>query len=280
MSFANFDYEAQKPIGKLESIPPNNELDVILTKTSDQVKSFGNLISQLDIQRRNIGTRRDGQELRDKTDVLIENMRQKNLAIDNLISELDELMNQNKRVVQTQPLNVAISNKQTVNKQRLANEYNSLIRQFEKSINLYNVRKKDYPLEIVESKYSETTPLLVNNTQTQLQIQEQVPDMLDETDLQTHIYLTEERNLQIDQIHDGVQEINEIYKELHGLVQQQGEQIDSIEDNILQLQDNSQQAHKQLKQADQLQRKKGKWSCLLLTVLTIVVLTIVLAVLS
>ncbi|KAK6202481.1 t-SNARE, partial [Scheffersomyces amazonensis] len=280
MSFANFDYEAQTNVGKLESILPNNELDIILTKTSDQVKGFGNLISQLDNQRKNIGTRRDSQVLRDKTDVLIDSMRHKNLAIDNLISELDELMNQNKKLTQAQPSSISITNKQTVNKQRLTNEYNSLIRQFEKSINLYNARKKDYPLQSIESKYSETTPLLVNDNQTQLQIQEQVPDMLDETDLQTHIYLTEERNRQIDQIHSGVQEINEIYKELHGLVQQQGDQIDSIEDNILQLQDNSQQAHRQLKQADELQRKKGKWSCLLLTVLTIVVLTIVLAVLS
>ncbi|KAK6461442.1 t-SNARE [Scheffersomyces coipomensis] len=286
MSFANFDYEAQKPLGKNNNnqnsgnLLPENELDTILNKTSVQLKGFLHSISQLDIQRKNIGTRRDGLALREKADKLASNMKATNEAINKLVSELDDLINQ-KQSNNNDKLH--ITNKQMVTKQRLVNEYHSLNRQFEKSLNLYNVRKKDNPLQ--QNQYSERTPLLSNgqqqqHTQVQVQQQVQVQDMLDETELQAHILLTEERNQQIDQIAGGVQEINEIYKELYGLVQQQGEQIDTIEDNVLQLQDNSQQAHKQLLQANELQRKKGRWSCILLTGLCILVLIIVLAVIS
>ncbi|KAK6459209.1 t-SNARE [Scheffersomyces xylosifermentans] len=301
MSFANFDIEAQRPIGKgireLTDNDPQNELAAIIDKTSRQLQVFGSLISQLDNQRKQIGSRRDCTQLRLNIDELSTRVGDMEKAIQVLISNISQVINKKSNPkgshesgkspkANDDAKGLEISNKHIVIKERLVIEFNELHRQLQKSLRLYGEKKRAYPIrEEIQNKEEvhETTPLIngeESDYQTQTQVQEQVEDTINDTELQYHILLTEERNREINQVAEGIVEVNAIFKDLDQLVHQQGEQLDTMEDNILQLHGNTLQAQRELTKADEYQRSKGKWSCIILTALCIFVLIIVLAVVS
>lgn len=298
MSFANLDLEAQKSIkgGKIASYPENqtssqNELDKIINNTSNQLQVFGNLISQFETQRRAIGTKRDNNELRQNLDSLTHKVNGLDSAISKLLTNLSTIIN--KHSDEKPDTKFEITNRQIIIKDRLVNEFNELHRQYGKSAKHYNDKKRSLPLKTT----TETTPLLqqtgtdgqtqaqpqsqpLSQTQQQLQSQQQEQDLINETELQYHRMLTEERNREIDQAAEGILEVNSIFKDLGALVHQQGEQLDLVEDNISNLQSNTQQTSGELNKAHEYQKRKGKWSCILLVALCIFVLVIVLAVIS
>lgn len=283
MSFANIDLEAQKTIkgGKITSnqTSTQNELDKIIDNTSNQLQVFGNLISQFENQRKSIGTKRDNEILRRSLDSLTVKVDDLDTAISKLLANLGSIINQKQNKFE-------VTNRQVIIKDRLVSEFNELHQQYVKSSKIYSDKKKIVPLK------TETTPLLAkeNNSQTQehspgqaqVQTQEQMQnqDVINETELQYHRMLTEERNREIEQAAEGVMEVNSIFKDLGALVHQQGEQLDLVEDNIANLQSNTQQASRELTKAHEYQKKKGKWSCILLVALCIFVLVIVLAIIS
>ena len=284
MSFANYDLEAQKAAGATSTdIDPvgSNELDNIISKTSRQLQNFSSSISQLENQRKQIGTKRDSQLLRDNLNSLISQVTDLEAAVQKLIAKIVQLINQN--VNDDESSKLKISNKQLILKDRLVTEFNDLHKQFQKSLRLYADKKASYPIKSLDA-VDESTPLITpqGQTQPQQQLQQQIEDedTINQTELQYHILLTEERNREIEQVSQGITEINSIFKDLGQLVSQQGENLDTIEDNILQLHGNTQQADRELRKASEYQRKKGKWSCILLTTLAIIVLIVVLAVVS
>ncbi|RLV91780.1 Syntaxin-7 [Spathaspora sp. JA1] len=287
MSFANFDFESQRPISKRssteESIDPvANELDIIIDKTSDQLQSFGHLVSQFDNQRKQLGTKRDCQQFRENIDGSVETIGEMNKAISGLILELSSLINQASHRGDTHDEAVAsiyVSKRQLVIKERLVSEFSELESQFKKSVRLYNEKRRTTPVR-TEVEVNETTPLIQQEQQQQQQQEQIQEETIGETELQYHLLLTQERNREIEQVHEGIQEVNTIFKDLHQLVSQQGEQLNTIEDNVLQLHGNTQQAERELNKAHEYQKQKGKWSCILLIALVIVVLIIVLAVVS
>ncbi|CAN3375857.1 hypothetical protein DIURU_003957 [Diutina rugosa] len=284
MSFANLDLEAQQPVGKQpvieeESAPvsgENAELDQIINKTSKQLQVFSELVSQFETNRKQVGTRRDSEQLRSSTDALVSQVTGLESAISKLLANLNMVITSNNGQFE-------VSNRQMVRKERLVNEFHDLHRQFSNGVRVYTDKKKTIPIKAPV----ETTPLLDENktsagasdNQEQLQVHEQ-QNTINDTDLQYHILLTEERNQEIEQVAQGIQEINSIFKDLGQLVHQQGDQLDTIEDNVQQLNDNAQQADRALVKANEYQRRRSKWSCIFLVVLSIIVLIIVLAVVS
>lgn len=301
MSFANFDIEAQRSVskGNKENIERHqsqsqNELDTIIDKASDQLQLFSNLISQFDAKKKLIGSKRDYMQLRDNASALISKISDMDSAIQILVENLSHLINK-KLGDKRQGINddhedskskLEITQKQMVIKERLVSEFNELHKQFQKSARQYTEKTRVYPVkdDIPRQESSdERTPLIDSehgkNGQ-QISVQEPSQDQIDETELQYHLMLTQERNQNINQINEGILEINSIFKDLGELVNQQGEQLDTVEDNILQLSGNTQQAERELTKAHEYQKKKSKWSCILLFALCIFVLVIVLAVLS
>jgi t-SNARE complex subunit (syntaxin) len=289
MSFANFDYEAQtltprevvKAATATPQTEPQNELDGIIDKTSKQLELFGALVSQFDIQRKQVGTRRDNARLRANIDVLISKIANMESAIRILIDNVASVVNNNQAGGTHKRLN--ITKKQIVIKERLESEFNGLHKQLQVTTRAYREKKKQNPLR----EANETTPLIEEHNQQQVQLQQQhqqqqqiQEEQINETELQYHLLLTEERNQEINQINEGILEINSIFKDLGELVHQQGDQLDTIEENVLQLSGHTQQAQTELVKANEYQRKKGKWSCIILVALCIVGLVIVLAVVS
>ncbi|EGV60594.1 SNAP receptor [Yamadazyma tenuis] len=284
MSFANFDLEAQKSTNGSRITEENhsisqNELDKIIDSTSTQLQVFGNLISQFESQRRSVGSKRDNTELRSSLDSLTVKLSGLERAIKKLMANLAALITKNSD--EKTDSKFEITNRQIIIKERLVTEYNDLHRQYARSFKEYSDKKRLYPLKVTEA-----TPLLPDNpqpqyhSQQQQQLQVQDQDIIQETELEYHRLLTEERNREIEQAAEGIQEVNTIFKDLGALIHQQGEQLDLVEDNIADLQQNTQQASHELTKAHEYQKKKGKWSCILLVALCIFVLVVVLAVVS
>ncbi|CAN3355547.1 syntaxin Vam3p [Diutina catenulata] len=270
MSFANLDLEAQQPpAAATGGSAPASELDVIIAKTSRQLQVFSGLVSQFETNRKQVGTRRDTPEFREATDALVSQLTEMETAISKLLAQLTMVV-----------AGADVSNRHSVMKERLVAEFHDLHKQLGNGVRLYTDKKKNYSVK----KVSETTPLVADpessGQQQQQQQQVQQERQVDDTELQYHIMLTEERNREIQTVSQGITEINSIFKDLGQLVQQQGNQLDTIEDHVLQLNDNAQQADRELGKANEYQRKKGKWSCILLVALSVVVLIIVLAVVS
>lgn len=127
----------------------------------------------------------------------------------------------------------------------------------------------------------ENTPLMSESRQaySSLQQQHQVLDVVNQDDVDFQTTLVTEREADIRDIEQGITEINSIFKDLGTLVNEQGAQIDTVEENISNLATNSENAAKQLNQANEYQKKRRNWSCCVLAFL-IVVLTVILLVAS
>ena len=220
MSFANIDLEAQKePLLKGKENDANytspDELDTIIGKTSRQLLVFGNLISQFETQRKQIGTRRDTQELRNTIDVLTGKIQEMDRVILALIANLSTLINLKNSITAS----ASISNRHIVIEERLSRQYSELSKAFNKSTKVYQEKKRTTPLLTGPSKETEeqtkSEDTLATSQQEQEQVQTQVDqDLIDQTELQYHILLTEERNREIEQVTEGIMEVNSIFKDL------------------------------------------------------------------
>ncbi|GAV48174.1 hypothetical protein ZYGR_0I04710 [Zygosaccharomyces rouxii] len=80
--------------------------------------------------------------------------------------------------------------------------------------------------------------------------------------------LIRERDQEISNIENGIVELNEIFKDLGAVVQQQGLLVDNIEANIYTTADNTQQAARELDKAVKSQKHSSKWCLYLLIALS------------
>lgn len=275
MSFANYDLEAQKPVGTPPKSNSASALDTIINNTSTEVKKFGQLIGQFSTSRKLIGTRRDDARLRSSLDALQEEIGELDASIETLMVKVNGAMNAGGPNGK-----IEVTDRQLMLKDRLNREFRNLHNNFALELKQYADKKVTYPLR--EPEVQETTPLLPESgaLQQQQQQQIQIQDEINQTELQYQIVLTQEREREIARVHEGVQEINSIMKDIGTLVGNQGEQVDTIENNMLRVGDDTQKASRELTKADEYQRKKGKWCTILLVAVCVFVLVVVLAVLS
>lgn len=276
MSFANFDLEAQKSVGTDSKTQSNSELDSIIRDTSVQIQQFGQLIGQFSTSRKLVGTRRDNSALRSKLDALQTEIGELQKAIGTLMVKVNKAMNG----ATGKKGKIEVSDRQMMLNDRLNKEFHDLHNNFLLELKQYSEKKVAYPLRdpVELQKQDETTPLLKNGQSQRQQLI--LDDQVNDTELQYQIALTEERNRQIERIHEGVVDVNAIMKDLGSLVNQQGEQIDTMENNILQVGADVRDASRQLVKADEHQRKKSKWCTIILVALCIFTLITILAILS
>lgn len=278
MSFANFDFEAQKPFGSEPKPAPGSELDTIIRDTSLQIQKFGQLISQFGTSRKLVGTRRDTKTLRTTLDTLQTEISELDVSIEALIVKVNRAMNG----ATGKKGKIAVSDRQMMLKDRLNKEFHDLHNNFALEVRQYSDKKVAYPLKdpVDLQKQDESTPLLSGGNALQQQQQLLQEEQINETELQYQIALTEERNRQIERIHEGVVDVNAIMKDLGSLVGQQGEQVDTMENSILEVSGNVQNASRELTKADEYQRRKSKWCAIILVALCIFALIMVLAIVS
>ncbi|CAO1627534.1 unnamed protein product [Jaminaea pallidilutea] len=92
--------------------------------------------------------------------------------------------------------------------------------------------------------------------------------------------LIAEREVEIREIESGIHELNEIFRDLGAIVQEQGGMIDNIEYNIGEIATNTEGADRELVTAQEYQRKAGKRAACLLLIVGFVISVVLLAILS
>ncbi|AET40164.1 SNAP receptor VAM3 Ecym_5410 [Eremothecium cymbalariae DBVPG len=126
----------------------------------------------------------------------------------------------------------------------------------------------------IQVRPDERTPLL----QQQVQAKKQQHVLQDELDF--HTLIQEVRNQEITRIHSQVQDVNAIFKQLGTLVQDQGQNVNTIDQNINGLASNLQNANQQLRKADKYQRQRNKCGTLTLCIIAVVTFVVILAIIS
>ena len=97
-----------------------------------------------------------------------------------------------------------------------------------------------------------------------------------EVDFQSNMII--EREAEIRQIEDSVNELNELFRDVATMVHEQGTQLGTIEDNVVQTAQDTRGADTELRQAYRHQKSARNKACCLLLILAIVLLVVVLAV--
>ncbi|KAE8258200.1 hypothetical protein A4X13_0g1837 [Tilletia indica] len=101
-----------------------------------------------------------------------------------------------------------------------------------------------------------------------------------QADIEFQETLIAEREAEIREIEGGVHELNEIFRDLANIVQEQGGMIDNIEYNITSIATNTGAADRELVTAHEYQRKAGRRALCLLLVVGFVIAVVLLALLS
>lgn len=271
MSFLDIDLEAQSHRDEPSNINPTNEdktqsiiskISISLSDFAQGVESFERLIDQ-------IGTRRDSADLRQNIQrVQLPKLNEFKTKLDHLLNDLSGLCVPVQHQFKVEKLNKEFQN--------IMRKFSSLKRTFNERTNsvLVNDTYRQNE-EILRSL--EQTPLLDSNSSQQNQQQLYT---VSQQELDVHTLLTEQRAADISRIHDGVQEVNTVYKQLGALVQQQGSQVDTIENNLGNFKTQAKGASQELRKAEEYQKKKGKWTCFILVVLAIFALIMILMVLG
>ncbi|AOA62833.1 Vacuolar t-SNARE [Komagataella phaffii CBS 7435] len=283
MSFANFDAGAQKNkvrIKEADTERANSDSD-LLRQTSLILSSFVEDVSMFGKLQQQLGTKRDNERLRGQIESSISKCDLQETRLRQVTSELEsnsyqndspnvkykenKLLNEASRILKNyQSLKIAYDEKISSIKVREAFEQNT------RQANEAALEQEQHNLE------TETTPLISNQIQ---KIDDKHQSALNQAEVSYHSVLINQRSEAIQDIHTGVGEINAIFKDLGTLVQQQGQNIDTIEVNMMSHANNNQEATHELIKADNYQKKKRKWSCALLLAL-VIVLVLVLAIIS
>lgn len=263
-----------------------NGVSSSLNYISSILSEFTSLISNITRLEKSLGTKRDSPAIRSQADSSIDRCLQ---LYDELIKNLDHLdtvITDSDNNTDKELTNLKFSKdiiRQKV--EEMYKNYKIIVRKYNEKMNSALVQDQYQYQESLKNKVNselvnDKTPLINNNNigqggeayvQEQIQVNKQNPELL-ETSLQYHSDLIQQRDHAIVSISQGVQDINKIFKDLDEMVNQQGEQIDSIENSIVNYANNNQLANHELIKAENYQKKKQKWSCILLVALVIVLL--------
>lgn len=176
---------------------------------------------------------------------------------------------------------------QVISREKLTRDVNSTVQQFQitqisftkimKSIN--DKAKKDLNLDensaaILQEQEQEQGPGTQSTTNGQIQIERPKGQMVVEMDPINNEEFAYQQNLinqrdqEISNIQQGISDINDIFKDLGAVVQQQGIMVDNIEANIYSASNNTNMASRELDKARRYQRRSSKYCLYLLIVLS------------
>lgn len=285
-SSLDIDLEA----GRQSNSTQVKEASTILQGISQKLSQFTSCIGSITRSENSLGTRSDTQQARDNVRATIGRCQQLHVEILNGLRDLDDINAKSK--VKDPTMKKIMLPKDHLREQveELYANYTAIVRSYEEKLNSATVRdefalQQQLQQQKAQQQKSDKTPLLLDEQNTgqyteeggfqqqqqqqlsQVQLQEQ--QLISDASLQYHSDLVQQRDKAITSISQGVQDINKIFKDLDEMVGQQGEQIDSIENNMMNYATNNQLASHELVKADNYQKKKGKWTCILVVALVI-----------
>lgn len=118
-----------------------------------------------------------------------------------------------------------------------------------------------------------------SEAQQQLQQQqlEQQPRLANQNEVDFQESLIIERESEIRNIEQSVGELNELFRDVAHIVNEQGSQLDIIGENVQNVGSNTQGANSELRSASRYQKNARNKACCLLVILAVILVIIVLA---
>jgi len=113
--------------------------------------------------------------------------------------------------------------------------------------------------------------------QLQQQQSEQQPRLANQNEVDFQESLIIERESEIRNIEQSVGELNELFRDVAHIVNEQGSQLDIISDNVQNVGSNTQGANSELRSASRYQKNARNKACCLLVILAVILVIIVLA---
>ncbi|CAH8271330.1 unnamed protein product [Arabidopsis lyrata] len=248
---------------------PSQEVAAGIFRISTAVNSFFRLVNS-------IGTPKDTLELRDK-------LQKTRLQISELVKNTSAKLKEASEA----DLHGETSQIKKIADAKLAKDFQSVLKEFQKAQRLAAEREITYtPVVTKEIPTSYNAPELdtdesLRTSQQQtllLQSRRQEVVFLD-NEITFNEAIIEEREQGIREIQEQIGEVNDMFKDLAGLVNHQGVIVDDINSHI----DNSHaattQATAQLRKAAKTQRSNSSLTCLLILIFGIVLLIVIIVVL-
>lgn len=144
-------------------------------------------------------------------------------------------------------------------------EFQNTQRQYTSVIKQINARAKA-ALDLEEQEQQNDSAMMQEEEQQQQQIfaKKSAPIVIEREPINNEEFayqenLIRQRDHEITNIEEGITELNEIFKDLGAVVQQQGILVDNIEANIYSATDNAAMASRELNKAQRSQRNTNKW---------------------
>ncbi|GAV77859.1 Syntaxin domain-containing protein/SNARE domain-containing protein [Cephalotus follicularis] len=253
-----------------EEDEPSQAVAAGIFKINTALNSFVRLVNSL-------GTPKDTLQLRDK-------LHKTSLHIGQLVKDTSAKLKQASET----DLHTEVSPIKKIIDAKLARDFRSVLKEFQKSQRLALERETTYapfiPKEVLPSSHiaHDVEISSLRNPEQQILLLESKSQeiVLLDNEITFNEAIIREREQGIKDIQDQIGEVNEIFKDLAVLVQEQGALIDDIGSNI----DNSHsatiQATSQLAKASKSQKSGSYLTCLLLVIFGIILLIVIIVIVA
>lgn len=248
-----------------------------LTKSlSDHLFRLNSNVSRLSSQIALMGTPKDSETIRDR--------------VKSLMSQTREQLKQVGEGVKKIQAWEDVSPSQKFSQTKLSRQFQSTLESFQAVQRLSAEKSRQYVLAARaaidsgdtadDAVYHASSPTNTRNGQQQEQVplvQQQLA-LAEQGEVDFQEMLINEREDDIRNIEQGINDINEIFRDLGTMVTEQGVMIESIEGNVQNTLTNTREASRELTQANNYQKGARKRACMLLMILTIVLSVVLLAI--
>ncbi|GAA5813349.1 hypothetical protein MFLAVUS_006827 [Mucor flavus] len=247
-----------------------NESDykTLTLRVSQQVFHINGNITSIERLVGFLGTARDTPDIRNKLHDVTEGTRE---LIKDTTADIKVLS-------QSQTTDPKKTRQRKLEQQKLSKDFQKVLAEFQKIQRISVSKQREY----VDKKKA-TTAILQSQVDDDDPVQQEQQQLLQADDTQRRIQiealdneieynetLISEREGEIQGIEQGITELNEIFRDLGMLVNEQESGIQSIYGNVLNISQNTKQAADELTTANRHQKKARKNMCCLLLIITIV----------
>ncbi|CAO3653231.1 unnamed protein product [Mucor hiemalis] len=245
-----------------------NDYKTLTQRVSQQVFHINGNITSIERLVGFLGTARDTPDIRNKLHDVTEGTRE---LIKDTTSDI-------KLLSQHQADDPKMIRQRKLEQQKLSKDFQKVLAEFQKIQRISVSKQREY----VDKKKA-TTAALQSQVEEEDEVQQQQQQLLQADDAQRRIQiealdneieynetLISEREGEIQGIEQGITELNEIFRDLGMLVNEQESGIQSIYGNVLNISQNTKQAADELTVANRHQKKARKNMCCFLLIITIV----------
>ncbi|KAL0076151.1 t-SNARE [Phycomyces blakesleeanus] len=243
----------------------DREYKALTQQVSQQVFHINGNISSIERLVNFLGTPKDSSDIRNKLHEVTESTRELIKDSTNDIKSLSQYQSGDSRKARQRKLE----------QQKLSKDFQKVLADFQKIQRISASKQREYI-----DKAKATTAMLQSNAAEEIMEQESQPLMDDaqrrlqlqtlDNEIEYNEVLISEREGEIQGIEQGITELNEIFRDLGMLVNEQESGIQSIYGNVLNIAQNTRQAADELTVANRHQKSARKNMCCLLLIITVV----------